>query len=80
MNVGQLNTFPTTVRPVTELTLADFRTVFGLVLLLMVFEWLMTGDGELQTLATSIGGTIVFLAAFFIVGLLFLYLQRQDAW
>jgi len=64
----------------TELTVADFRTIFGLALLLTLFGWLLTGDSGFKSLVTTVGGTIGLLAAFLVVGLLYLHLQRQDAW
>ncbi|WP_423743725.1 hypothetical protein V5735_11910 (plasmid) [Haladaptatus sp. SPP-AMP-3] len=64
----------------TEITLTDFRIIFGTVLGLTVFGVLMTTDEGPQSLVTTMGGVIAFLVALFLVGLLFLYLQRQSAW
>ncbi|EFW93751.1 hypothetical protein ZOD2009_01370 [Haladaptatus paucihalophilus DX253] len=64
----------------TEITLTDLRIIFGTALGLTVFGILMTtGEGP-QSLITTMGGIIAFLVALFLVGLLFLYLQRRSAW
>ncbi|WP_435155714.1 hypothetical protein [Haladaptatus sp. DFWS20] len=64
----------------TEITMADLRTNFGIAFLIAVFDWVVTTGGKIGNFVTVVGGLIVFLAAFFVVGLLFLFLQRQNAW
>ncbi|MFH5799498.1 hypothetical protein [Haladaptatus sp. CMAA 1911] len=64
----------------TELTLTDFRIMFGTALCLTLFGTFMTTAEGPQSLITTVSGVIAFLGAFFLVGLLYLFLQRQEAW
>lgn len=64
----------------TEITLTDFRIILGTALCLTVFGTFMTTAEDPQSLIATLGGVIALLVAFFLVGLLFLYLQRQSAW
>ncbi|WP_231185832.1 hypothetical protein [Haladaptatus sp. DYF46] len=67
----------------TEITLADLRKVFATAILLVVVQWVVRSGGDLHAIVPTFGGLIGFVgffAALFLVGLLFLYLQRQSAW
>lgn len=63
----------------TELTMADLRKVFPIALLLTVLQWLVT-SGDIHDIVPTVAGFIAVFAAFFVVGVLFLLLQRQAAW
>ncbi|GAA0224551.1 hypothetical protein ACFFQF_09670 [Haladaptatus pallidirubidus] len=64
----------------TELTMADFRKVFPIAILLTIVQWVATSGGDLHAIVPTLAGFIAIFAAFFVVGLLFLFLQRQAPW
>jgi heme/copper-type cytochrome/quinol oxidase subunit 4 len=64
----------------TEIGMADLRKAFVIALLLTVIQQIVTSGGDIRAIIPTLGGFIVFFAALFVVGLLFLHLQRQSAW